>query len=249
MNFFDNTLTVNQHYALALAQDYFVWTHYVQALSQNKDAQLQNSRAALAEIQARFSMSQLPELFRYLRSTTEAMNVVTHSVVTCTEWVNAVPQPLLQMLKLFLSFHGVVLPFKRDRDNVPEFTTALAIQLKADYPQASVSELVHLAVTTYDCVPNLAPGFELRDQYFSVLGPYVTLVTSAQQKPLPGHVGYTLFQGQPKYNFFDASQLGQGLQERFIQHAAMCNAYEILFPATIPKTVKLLHKEINLTPD
>ena len=225
-----------------------MWTHYLQALSENRDALLQTSRAALAEIQARFSMSQLPDLFQYLRSTTEETNVVT-CVVTCTELVNTVPQPLLQMLKLFLSFHGVVVPFKRDGDNVPTFTTALAIQLKADHPQASVLELVHLAVTTYDCVPYLASGFEFRDQYFSVLGPYITLVTSSPQNPLPGHVAYTLFQGQPKYNFFDVTQLPVGLQQQFIQHAAMCNAYEILFPATIAKTVKLLHKEINLTPD
>ncbi len=227
MNFFNDSWTANQHYALAVAQDYFVITHYFRALGVNKDARLQDSRKVLAELQALYPS--VKDLFLHLRQTIKPL-----SIVECVHLSQTVPRAQWKLLLLYMSFHQQTLLHANEN---PVFNTKHANVLKTENPEASVLELVNLAVEKYNCEPFLTPGYELRDQFLSVMGPYVTIVKSA---PSPSHtVAYRLFQGQPKYAYFDAYQTLPGIQRQFIRHATMSNAYEILFPATIPETVKL----------
>jgi len=238
MNFFDDTLTVNQHYALAAAQDFFVISHYMRALSVNNGAKMQDSRVALAELQA---LHPSPvELFLQLLQNTKPFDLFESLTLAQT-----IPTPQLKMMLLFLSFQQMS-SFGSSKGK-PVFDTTNAKLLKSENPEASVLELVHLAVQKFDCELELAPGYEMRDQFLSVMGPYITLVSGPKSPPHP--VAYTLFQGHPKYSFFDATKAMPVIQYQFVRHATLSNAYEILFPATIPNTVKVKKEILTFSAD
>lgn len=144
---------------------------------------------------------------------------------------------------LMLSFHCPTAKTLRallhgETVEVPEvgikepFTVEAAKNLKQQYSQGSMSQLVHLAVDRYSC----APRYEyvlwyLPDQHYSVFSPYVHVIR-INQAP-----SFTAARTKNKYCCF-TSKNEQVVTNGFQQHAEFCAALHILFPPTIPLSVK-----------
>lgn len=117
------------------------------------------------------------------------------------------------------------------KDKEP-FTTEAAKNLKQEHPSASMPQLVSLAVARYRCAPQEKNTiWYLPDQHFSVFSPYMHVIVTSQQPT------FRSGQTQQKHCCFtdtNASVVNNG----FRQHAEYCAALNMLFPPTIPLSVK-----------
>lgn len=150
---------------------------------------------------------------------------------------------------LMLSFHCPTAKTLRallhgETVEVPEvgikepFTVEAAKNLKQQYPQGSMTQLVHLAVEKYTCAPQYQNVlWYLPDQHYSVFSPYMHVIRTNQEPSF--QVGRT----KHKYCCFTSVNEQFG----FRKHAEFCAALHILFPPTIPLSVKYQeHTEENL---
>jgi hypothetical protein len=129
-------------------------------------------------------------------------------------------------------FTNLVPEDSKTGDPRPLFTTEHAKELKQKFTSASMPQLVQLAVTQYRCGGDQKPHetllYYLPDVFFNALSPYIHVI----------HMDTTFDVGwvkdTHKYCMF-SNRIPYSLWTR---HAEHCAALELLFPATVPLSVK-----------
>ena len=112
------------------------------------------------------------------------------------------------------------------------FTTEAAKKLKLEHPNASMPQLVCLAVERYSCA-NQGNNviWYLPDQNFTAFSPYMHVIVKERAPSF--RVGKT----KQKYCCFTDTNVNV-VNNGFKQHAEYCGALNMLFPPTIPLSIK-----------
>ena len=112
------------------------------------------------------------------------------------------------------------------------FTVEAAKTLKQQYPQGSMPQLVNLAVERYNCAPQYENVlWYLPDQHFSVFSPYMHVIRTNQEP------SFKVARTENKYCCF-TSVNKQVVTNGFRKHAKFCAALNVLFPPTVPLSIK-----------
>lgn len=248
------TLLEVEHYALGLAQDY-----YVLFLHLTQDLALSASRMQVLTLVNSSDPLNHSKLFAKLVSQVRPM-----SVIECLRGT-AHQDPTLLLLSLQThsctasdlrallhrtSSHG------RNSESVPPppppFDTLAAKQLKTEHPDATLLELLSLAVNNYACEPVLQKepsqchAMYQSDAFFTVLGLYSTMVTlPCSLQPVPRAKRPRLLLLHESHSPSTEDRAVVAMKRALLQQAALTYAYETLFPATVPQVVK--HKTKTIT--